>query len=274
MTDVQEAPQKVTHYPILRPDSRPGHQVVLEPSPRRVRVEFNGETIADSRRALLMHESNHIPLYYFPVEDVRMDLMQKTDHSTHCPYKGDASYWSVKAGDRVADNAVWGYEAPIEDVPGLKGLVAFYWNKVDHWYEEDQELFIHARDPYKRIDAIPSTSRVQVKLGGETVADTARAHFLFETGLPTRYYIPKEDVRTDLLTPSELKTGCPYKGTAQYYSVTAGGKTFENIVWYYPDPIPELPKVKDLLCFYNEKVDAIFVDGEEAPKQKSPWSDD
>ena len=91
MTDVQEAPHKVTHYPILKPNSGSGHQVVLEPSPRRVRVVFNGETIAQSRNAMLMHESNHIPLYYFPVEDVRMDLLEKTDHSSHCPFKGDAS---------------------------------------------------------------------------------------------------------------------------------------------------------------------------------------
>ncbi len=115
---------------------------------------------------------------------------------------------------------------------------------------------------------------MQIHLGGEVVADTRRARFLFETGLPTRYYIPKEDIRTDLLTASDLKTGCPYKGTANYFSVTVNGKSFENIVWTYPDPIAECPKIKDLLCFFNEKVDSITVDEQEIPKQKSPWSDD
>ncbi len=274
MSDVQEAPLKVKNYDILKPNAGSEYSLVIEDSPRRVRVVFNGETIADSVEMKMMHETRHLPMYYFPMDDVRMDLLEKTDHTTHCPHKGDASYWSVKVGDRVAENAMWAYEDPLDNVPELKALAAFYWNKVDHWYEEDEELFIHARDPYKRIDTVPSSRHVQVKVGGEIVADTKRAHFLFETGLPTRYYIPTEDVRTDLLTPSDLKTGCPYKGTAQYYSVSVGGKTFENLVWYYPDPIPELPKVKDLLCFYNEKVDAIIVDGKEAPKQRSPWSED
>ena len=274
MSDVQEAPLKVKKYDILKPNAGSESSLVIEDSPRRVRVVLNGETIADSVDMKMMHETRHLPMYYFPMDDVRMDLLENTDHTTHCPHKGDASYWSVKVGDRVAENAMWAYEDPLDDVPELEGLAAFYWNKMDHWYEEDEELFIHARDPYKRIDTVPSSRHVQVKVGGEIVADTKRAHFLFETGLPTRYYIPTEDVRTDLLTPSDLKTGCPYKGTAQYYSVSVGGKTFENLVWYYPDPIPELPKVKDLLCFYNEKVDAIIVDGKEAPKQPSPWSED
>jgi uncharacterized protein (DUF427 family) len=162
----------------------------------------------------------------------------------------------------------------MDHVPDLKGLVAIYWSEMDHWYEEDEEILIHARDPYKRIDTVASKRHVEVKLGGEVVADSKRATFLFETGMPTRYYIPKEDVRADMLSESELRTGCPYKGNANYYSVNAGGKTFENIVWYYPDPIAEIPKIKDLLCFFNEKVDAIHVDGVEIPKQRSPWSED
>jgi len=274
MSEVQEAPHKVKKYDILRPDSGPEYKVVIESSPRRVRVVFNGETVADACRMKMMHETRHLPVYYFPVDDVRMDLLERTDHTTHCPHKGDASYWSVRVGDRVAENAMWSYEDPIDSVPDLKGLVAFYWGKMDHWYEEDEEIFVHARDPYKRIDTTPSSRHVQVRLGGEIVADTRHAKFLFETGLPTRYYIPKEDVRTDLLTPSVLKTGCPYKGTAHYYSVTVAGKFFENIVWTYPEPVPECPKIKNLLCFFNEKVDSITVDSQEVPKQKTPWSDD
>ncbi len=274
MPDVQEAPHKVKKYDILRPEPGPEYKVVIESSPRRLRVVFNGETVADSSRMKMMHESRHLPVYYFPVDDVRMDLLGRTDHMTHCPHKGDASYWSVRVGDRVAENAMWSYEDPTDNVPDLKGLVAFYWGEMDHWYEEDEEIFVHARDPYRRIDTMPSSRHVQVRLGGEIVADTRRANFLFETSLPTRYYIPKEDVRTDLLTPSELKTGCPYKGKAQYYSVTVAGNLFEKIVWTYPEPVPECPKIKNLLCFFNEKVDSITVDSQEIPKQKTNWSDD
>ena len=276
MADIQEAPLSVKSYDVLKPDPHRTYSqsVVVEPSPRRLRIVFNGETVADSAKAMLLHETKHLPIYYLPVEDVRMDLLEKTDHTTHCPFKGDASYWTVKAGGRVAENAVWGYEDPIEGQEALDGLVAFYWDKMDHWYEEDEEIFIHPRDPHKRIDTVPSSRRVQVKVGGEIVADSKRGHFLFETGLPTRYYLPAGDVRMDLLEATDLRTGCPYKGTANYYSVHVGSKTFENIVWFYPDPIPECPKIKDLLCFFNEKVDAILVDGVEIPKVPSPWSDD
>ena len=107
---------------------------------------------------------------------------------------------------------------------------------------------------------------------GETVADTARAHFLFETGLPTRYYIPPEDIRMDLLTPSPTETRCPYKGVATYRSAHVGGETFEDIAWSYPNPVPECPKIRDLLCFYNERVDAIRLDGVEVEKPVTKWS--
>ena len=113
---------------------------------------------------------------------------------------------------------------------------------MDHWYEEDEEIFVHARDPYKRIDTTPSSRHVQVRLGGEIVADTRRAKFLFESGLPTRYYIPKEDVRTDLLTPSELKTGCPYKGTAHYFSVTGAANSSRTSYGPTPNPSPSAPR--------------------------------
>lgn len=272
MPAIQPAPHKVDKYDILNPVARTEKRIVVEDSPRRVRAVFNGETIADSTNMKLMHETRHLPVYYFPIEEVRLDLMQKTDHSTHCPHKGDASYWSVQVGDKLAENAMWTYENPIDKVPEIKGLVAFYWNKMNHWYEEDEEIFIHARDPYKRIDTIASTRHVQVMLGGETIADSKRPYLLFETGLPVRYYLPKEDVRLDLLAPSDLLTGCPYKGTASYYSATVNGKQFDNIVWTYPDPVSDCPKIRDLLCFYNENVDQIIVDGEVVEKPKTKWS--
>ena len=250
----------------------PDHYVRVEPSPRRVRAVIGGETIADSTRMSLLHEANHLPVYYFPLEDVRLDLMAKTDTSTHCPYKGDASYRSLTLGGRNVDDILWSYETPFDEVPELAGLAALYWKKVDRWYEEDEEIFVHARDPYKRIDAIPSSREVRVVLGGETVAQTAAAHFLFETRLPVRYYIPRRDVRMDLLAATYSATRCPYKGEAAYWSAAIGGRSHEDIVWSYPDPIPECPKIRDLMCFYNENVDAIFVDGVEVEKPKTKWS--
>ena len=252
--------------------SHPGYRVDMEVSPRQIRVVHGGQELAKTTRALVVRETAHISVYYFPQADVRMDLLTRTDHSTHCPFKGDAAYWTIKSGDQVAENAVWGYLDPFDEVLGLKDHVAFYWNKMDAWFEEDEEIFVHARDPYKRIDAIPSKREVKIVVGGEIVAQSTSAHFLFETGLPTRYYLPQADVRTDLLTLSETSTGCPYKGIAAYHNVKLGYQIYDDLVWYYPDPIAECPKVKDLLCFFNERVDAIYVDGELVPNVKTPWS--
>ena len=254
--------------------TNPDYKVLLEPSPRRVRVVFNGETVADSTNAHLLFETRHLPVYYFPRADVRTDLMAPTDHHSFCPYKGTASYWTIRVGDRLSENAVWSYPEPYDEVAALGDFVAFYWDRVDHWYEEDEEIFVHPRDPYKRVDAILSSRHVQVVLGGEIVADTRRAHFLFETRLPTRYYIPPEDVRMDLLVPSQKTTACPYKGRARYLSARIGGQEFPDIVWSYPEPIPECPKIKGLMSFFNEQVDEIRVDGVVVPRPVTPWSKD
>lgn len=252
----------------------PDRDIHFEASPRRVRVKFGGEWIADSTDMVLMYETGHLPVYYFPVKDVRLDLLHPTDHTSYCQYKGDASYWTIEAGGKSSENAVWAYQQPFDEMTALdlQDYCAFYWDRVDHWFEEDEEIFVHPRDPHKRIDTIPSSRAVKVVLGGETVAETTRAHFLFETGLPTRYYIPPEDVRTDLLTPVSTTTRCPYKGIASYWTATIGDRTFENIVWGYPDPVPECPNVKDLMCFYNEKVDAVYVDGVETERPVTKWS--
>ncbi len=134
--------------------TNPDYKILFEPSPRRVRVKFNGEIIADSTNAHLLFETRHLPVYYLPRSDVRMDRMTPTDHHTFCPYKGTASYWTIAVGDKVAENAVWGYPEPFEEVAAIKDFVAFYWNRVDAWYEEDEEIFVHPRDPYKRVDVL------------------------------------------------------------------------------------------------------------------------
>jgi uncharacterized protein (DUF427 family) len=237
-------------------------RIAIEPSARRLRVIFNGKTIADSLSTLLLREKGHMPVYYVPRHDVRLDLLERTNHRTHCPYKGDASYWTLAVGGRRAENAVWSYEAPIPEAAPIKEHLAFYWNKVDHWFEENEEIFGHPRDPYHRVDVIPSSRRVRVLVGGETVAETRRALFLFETGLPTRYYIPPQDVRVDLLTPTKTSSICPYKGTASYWSLALGDRRVEDVAWAYLDPLPECPRIKGHLSFYPDRVDRIEVEGE------------
>ena len=247
------------------------HALYLEESEKRVRAVFGGEAVADSRRTKLMHEAGLLPVYYFPTEDVRMELLEESDHTTHCPFKGDASYWSVRVGDEVAENAVWGYPEPIDSCPPIAGLVAFYWNKMDAWYEEEEQVFVHPRDPYHRVDVLESSRHVRVKVAGEVVAETERPMVLFETGLPPRYYMPSEDVHEKVLVASEKTTQCPYKGTASYYSVEAGGERVEDLVWYYPEPISEAAKIEGLLCFFNERVD-LEVDGEQQERPRTQWS--
>jgi uncharacterized protein (DUF427 family) len=246
--------------------------VRLEPNHRRLRVAVDGVVVADTIRSLYLFELGHLPVYYFPKDDVRFDLLQHTDRTTHCPRKGDAEYWSIVVGDRRIDNAVWGYPVPLEGTADLSAYVAFYWNKVDNWFEEDEEVFVHARDPYKRVDALRSSRHVEVRLHGETIADTTRPVLLFETSLPTRYYIPKFDVRLDLLRPSAHTTACPYKGTANYFSVSVPGtEVVENVAWVYRTPIPQVPTIENHLCFFNERVD-LLVDGELQERPTTAWS--
>ena len=107
------------------------HRVLFEASPKRVRAMFDGKTVADTLRAGLVLETGHMPVYYFPREDVRMDLLERTNHRSHCPYKGDAGYFSLQAGGKTSENAVWTYEQPFEAVGDIAEHVAFYPDRVD-----------------------------------------------------------------------------------------------------------------------------------------------
>jgi uncharacterized protein (DUF427 family) len=240
-------------------------RVRIEPSTKRVRVMLGGEVVADTSRPLLVWEVPYYPTYYFPADDVRTDLLVATGETRKSPSRGEASQLAVKVNG--VEGAAYTFLNP--KIEEIAGHYAFVWKTMDHWFEEDEEVWVHARDPYTRIDILPSSRRVRVELDGVTVADTTHASFLFETGLPTRYYIPKTDVRMDLLSATDTETACPYKGTARYWSVTVDGKTHEDVVWGYDAPLPESQKITGLVCFYNEKVD-VYVDGvlEERPKTK------
>src|SRR5918912_428015 len=231
--------------------------VRIEPTARRVRAFFAGEPIADSTHVLLAFEPRRLPVYYFPMRDVRMDLLEPTAHSQAAP-EGPIARWSIEAHGRSVDNVAWSYRQPDEARAALADHIAFYWGKLDSWFEEDDEVFVHPRDPYKRVDVLNSSRHIRVVVAGETVAETRRPRLLFETGLPTRYYIPMLDVRMDLLIPSDKRTRCPYKGEAVYWSVKVGDTVEQDLVWSYPAPIPECPKIENLLAFFNEHVDAIY----------------
>lgn len=234
---------------------RPDYKLLFEPTEKRVRVQLGGQTVADSTATLLVLEQGHTPVYYFPRDDVRMDLLTPTDRSTHCPYKGDARYWTVAAGGRTAEDAVWSYEAPFDETKAIAGYMAFYWDRMDRWLEEDEEVFVHPRDPHVRIDIRGSSRPVRVELDGTLLAETKRARVLFETGQPARWYIPPEDVHTELLVNSDdTHTACPYKGTARHLSARIKGAVTKDVAWTYAMPTPEARRVADYVCFYPEKV--------------------
>jgi uncharacterized protein (DUF427 family) len=246
----------------------PGKALYLEPTPKRVRVEVGGVTIADSRRAMMLHESGQQPIYYFPPQDVRADVLEDSDRHTHCPKKGDASYYTIRAGGEEVKDGAWYYPDPLPGAPPIKGLIAFYFNRMGRWLEEGEPIGVHPRDPYHRVDVLATDRHIRISLDGTVLAETERALALFESNLPTRWYLPIEDVRAEL-EPSDTVTHCPYKGTAGYYSIKLqGGK---DLVWYYEQPFGEVGRIKGLVCFFNEKVD-IELDGELQERPDSPWS--
>lgn len=244
----------------------------LEPCAKRLRVVFNGETLVDSCAARLLYEPGRIPVYYFPRSALRQELLKPSQKQSHCPRKGTASYWTLQVKDRQAENAVWAYDGADAAPAGIGELAAFAWDRMDHWYEEDEEVFVHARDPYVRIDCLASSRRVRVLMDGHCVADSRRAVFLFETGLPTRYYIPPEDIEGDLLAPSDTTSACPYKGTANYYSLRLGGADYPDIAWSYRNPLPECAAIKDHLAFFQERIEAIELAGQRLERPRTKWS--
>jgi uncharacterized protein (DUF427 family) len=238
-----------------------------------VRPFLQGVPVADSRRVQLLFETGHLPVYYFPLEDVRLDLAVNDARRTHCPYKGDATYHDIQVGERRVEEAAWSYPAALSVAPAaLAGLVAFYWSKMDAWFEEDDEVFVHARDPYHRVDVLRSSRHVEVIVGGTVVAETNRPTLLFETGLPPRYYLPKQNARLDLLHRSATTSRCPYKGEATYYSVATSARIVEDVAWCYEHPMPESLKVEGLLCFFDERVGQVVVDGDVQERPRTAWA--
>ena len=241
----------------------------VEPTPRWVRVRAGDTWIADSRRALLLawYGPGMLPTYCFPADDVRTDLLTPAPVTS----SGFVAEHDVRVGDEVFERAAQHFVDPPPDLAALDGHWSFSWGAGLQWFEEALEVHVHARDPSKRVDAVPSERHVRVEIAGEVVAESRRPHALFETALPTRWYLPPDDVRWDLLEPSDTVTDCPYKGRARYWSVRAGGEVHRDVVWSYPDPVPECPRIAGLVAFFNEKVDLV-IDGVPERRPQTPWS--
>jgi uncharacterized protein (DUF427 family) len=227
-----------------------------------------GDLVVDTKHPLLVWELPFYPTYYFPAGDVKAELIP-TGATEHSPSRGDAELYDVKVARATAQGAARSYpDSPIED---LRDTVRLDWNAMDEWLEEDEPVYTHPRDPYTRIDILASSRTVRVVVDGVTVAESDQPRILFETGLPPRYYLPLSDLRLDLLKSSDQKSYCPYKGTANYWSLDVNGKTYENFVWIYRAPLPESQKIAGLACFYNEKVD-LYLDGELQERPRTHFS--
>jgi uncharacterized protein (DUF427 family) len=243
-------------------------QVRVEPSQKRVRAYLGGELVFDTTHPSLVWEVPYYPAYYIPSADVRAGLVP-SDTVTHSPSRGEAQHFTVKTSTTEAVDAAWVYsDSPLE---AIRDLVRFDWAAMDAWFEEDEEIIVHPRDPYTRVDTLASSRHVRVFIDGELVAESTRPVLLFETGLPVRYYLPQTDLRTELFTPTDKRTSCPYKGTARYWSATIRGTEHPDIVWSYPTPLPESIKIAGMVSFYNEKVD-IEVDGVMQARPKTKFS--
>jgi uncharacterized protein (DUF427 family) len=233
-------------------------RIRIEPAAKRVRVYLGGVPVADTTRPLLVWEKPYYPIYYFPRADVRTELLEADGGVAHSPSRGDGRSFTVRAGGREAAGAALRYEeSPLAE---LRDAIRFEWDAMDAWFEEDEQVFTHPRDPYTRIDILPSSRHVRVEVAGVTIAESAKPTLLFETGLPVRYYLPKTHVRMELLEPTASVSHCPYKGQAEWWSVRTGDELHADLAWSYRTPLPESHKIAGLVAFYNEKVD-LYVDG-------------
>jgi uncharacterized protein (DUF427 family) len=238
-------------------DTHARGRVRVEPGLKRVRAYVGGELVVDTTRPLLVWENPNYPAYYLPRADVVAGLIP-TGTSIHSPSRGDTVHYTVKAGGKELVDAAWQYsDSPLEEI---RDHIRFDWQALDAWFEEDEEVYVHPRSPYARIDILPSSRHVRVLIDGVVVADSHRPWLLFETGLPVRYYLPKMDVRMDLMEPTDSHTSCPYKGTASYWTAVVHGERHDDILWSYPYPLPESTRIGGLVAFYTNRV-TIEVDG-------------
>jgi uncharacterized protein (DUF427 family) len=225
----------------------------VEPVPRRVRGLLANEVVVDTTRALYVWEHQHYPQFYFPRADVRPDLLVD-EHAVRDTSRGSAHLHGVRVGGVHRPSSALHYR-------DFHDSVRFEWAAMDLWFEEDEQVFVHPRNPYARVDALRSSRVVRVELDGVVVAESASPVLVFETGLPTRYYLPRTDVDFSALTRTDTVTECPYKGTTtDYWSITTPHGVHPDLAWSYSFPTKDLLPIAGLVAFYDEKVD-VFLDG-------------
>jgi uncharacterized protein (DUF427 family) len=253
-----------------------------EPTDKRIRAVLGGETVVDSRRALLVWEPRRVvPVYGVPEEDVRAEL-EPGDAAADAPGElpqlagrpvldpsipftfHSAAGTPLRLRARGSDREAAAFRP---DDPDLSNHVLVDFAGMDEWYEEDERNVGHPRDPFHRIDIVHSSRHVRVELDGELLAESSTPLLLFEPPLPVRYYLDPADVRMDLLVPSATRTTCAYKGHAAYWSLPDAG----DVAWTYPEPQREAAEVAGAVAFFNERVDVV-VDGERLERPVTPWS--
>ena len=254
-----------------------------EPLQKRIRAALGDETVVDSTRALVVFEPKRVvPQYAVPETDIAADVVAdggggvaladadapqlagRTVYDPSVPFAvHTAEGEPVTVRARGSDREAPGFH-PAD--PDLAGYVILDFDGFDAWFEEDERNLAHPRDPFHRVDIVHSSRRVRIERDGEVLAESSRPYLLFESMLPVRYYLPREDVRAQL-TPSDRRSFCAYKGEASYWS--AGG--LGDIAWSYPAPLREAAEITDRVAFFDEHVDVI-VDGVAAERPVTPWS--
>jgi uncharacterized protein (DUF427 family) len=238
----------------------------VEPVPRRVRAYLGGEPVFDTTNALYVWEWSNYPQYYVPLADVRPDALVSEGQTQHSP-RGLVELHALRMGDTDRPHAAKVLRSSTVD--GLSGTVRFEWDALDAWFEEDEQVFVHPRNPYARVDSLRSTRTVRVELEGVMLAQSSSPVMVFETGLPTRYYLNRTDIDFAYLVPTDTVTACPYKGTTSgYWSIKIGEEVQPDLAWAYDFPTRELLPIAGLIAFYNEKVD-LFLDGQALERPKT-----
>ncbi len=246
----------------------------IEQIDKRVRAYVDDVLVLDTREPLLFWEEHFpVPSYAFQRRDVRTDLLRETSASPPRQQffflpKGPVSQWfDLVVGERTIPHAAW-----VRDAPELHDLLVLSWQPGTlDWLEEEEHVASHPRDPHKRVEAIASSRHVVVEFDGVRLAESSRPVLLLETDLPTRYYLPREDVNYPVLEPTSTRSHCPYKGLADEYWSVAGKEDATDVVWSYTAPLPAVTKVAGLVAFYNEMVDLI-IDGIPQRRPESPFS--
>jgi uncharacterized protein (DUF427 family) len=269
---LSESPSEEVNYTLEGPAAK----LMFQPFPRRVRIVVQGREVIDTTEGKLLHETGLLPVFYAPESDVDLSLLADSKHHTECPYKGIASYKNFIGGEKRDGNLFWHYPEPIEGVEWLRGYLAPYRARV-RWFDEDEEIFWHLRDPYTRVDVRHSSRPVRVSLDGRVLAETAKPAIVSENGLPNRYYVPREDVNGELLLserppqpppPPPPEAHCPYKGDVTWHSLKIDGETIEDAAWSYEDPFESALKAKGMLCFSHAKHPDLVTEVDGAPVEQ------